>query len=158
MEGCNIIRYSQEWGETHATAGTTGEVNQSTAQVLMKTRLHLLGDAGNQAMKSEMGQLHKRTVMKPKDSKDLTTEQWREALAYLMFLKQKRCGMIKARGCADGCKQREKITKQESASPTVATESVFITAVVDAHEGRMVKIADVPGAFMHADQDDLVHV
>ena len=149
---------SQEWGETHATTGTTGEVNQSTAQVPMKTGLHLFGDAGNQAMKSEMGQLHKRTVMKTKYSKDLTTEQWREALAYLMFLKQKRCGRIKARGCADGRKQRDKITKQESASPTVATESVFITAVVDAHEGRTVKIVDVPGAFMHADQDDLVHV
>ena len=125
---------SQEWGETHATTGTTGEVDQSTAQVPMKTGLCLFGDAGNQAMKSEMGQLHKRTVMKPKYSKDLTTEQWREALAYLMFLKQKRCGTIKAQRCADGQKQRDKITKQESDSPTVATESVFITAVVDAHE------------------------
>ena len=66
--------------------------------------------------------------------------------------------MIKARGCTDGRKQREKIMKQESTSPTVATKSVFLTAVVDAHEGRMVKIVDVPGAFMHADQDDLVHV
>ena len=53
---------SQEWGETHATTGTTGDVNQSTAQVPMKTGLHLFGDAGNQAMKSEMGQLHKQTV------------------------------------------------------------------------------------------------
>ena len=123
---------SQEWEETHATTGTTGEVNQSTAQVPMKTGLHLFGGAGNQAMKSKMGQLHKQTVMKPKHSKDLTTEQQRKALAYLMFLKQKRCGMIKAQGCAE---QRDKITKQESASPTVATESVFITAVVDAHEG-----------------------
>ena len=87
---------SQEWGETHATTSTTVEVNQSTAQVPMKTGLCLFRDAGNQAVKSEMGQLHKQTVMKPKHSKDLTTEQWREALAYLMFLKQKRCGMIKA--------------------------------------------------------------
>ena len=38
---------SQEWGETNATTGTTGEVNQSTAQVPMKTRLCLFGDAGN---------------------------------------------------------------------------------------------------------------
>ena len=30
--------------------------------------------------------------------------------------------------------------------------------MVDAHEGQTVKIVDVPGAFMHADQDDLVHV
>ena len=101
----------------------------------MKTGLRLFGDAGNQAVKSEMGQLHKQTVMKPKYSKDLTTEQRREALAYLMFLRQKRCGTIKAQGCADGRKQRDKIMKQESASPTVATESVFTTAVVDAHEG-----------------------
>ena len=93
----------------------------------MKIGLCLFGDAGNQAVKSEIGQLHKWTVMKPKHPKDLTTEQWREALAYLMFLKQKRCGTIKTRGCADGRKQRDKITKQESASPTVATESVFIT-------------------------------
>ena len=101
----------------------------------MKNGLCLFGDAGNQAMKSKMGQLHKQTVMKPKHSKDLAKEQWKEALAYLMFLKQKRCGTIKAQGCADGRKQRDKITKHESASPTVATESVFITAVVDAHEG-----------------------
>ena len=87
---------SQEWGETHATTCTTGEVNQSTTQVPMKTRLCLFGDAGNQAMKSEIGQLHKQTVMKPKHSKDLTIEQRREDVAYLMFLKQKRCGMIKA--------------------------------------------------------------
>ena len=124
----------------------------------MKTGLRLFGDAGNQAMKSVMGQLHKCTVMKPKHSKDLTTEQQRETLVYLMFLRQKRCGIIKARGCADGCEQREKITKQESASPTVATKSVFLTAVVDANEERMVKIVYVPGTLMHADQDDLVHV
>jgi hypothetical protein len=32
-----------------------------------------------------------------------------EALNYLMFLKRKRCGKIKARGCADGRPQREYI-------------------------------------------------
>ena len=74
----------------------------------MKTGLHLFRDAGNQAVKSEMGQLHKCIVMKPKHSKDLMTEQWREALVYFMFLKQKRCGTIEAQGCADGRKQREK--------------------------------------------------
>ena len=52
--------------------------------------------------------------------------------------------MIKARGCTDGRKQRDKITKQESASPTVATESAFITAVVDAHEGQTVEALKSP--------------
>jgi hypothetical protein len=42
------------------------------------------------------------------------------ALNYLMFLKRKRCGKIKARGYADGRPQREYISKDESSSPTVS--------------------------------------
>jgi hypothetical protein len=56
--------------------------------------------------------------------------------------------------CADGHKQRGDWTKQESTSPTIATESVFITAVVDAHKGRDVACYDIPGAFLHADSDE----
>jgi hypothetical protein len=37
-----------------------------------------------------------------------------EALNNLMFLKRKRCGKIKARGCADGRPQREYISKAYS--------------------------------------------
>ena len=96
--------------------------------------------------------------MKPVMTEELTPSQKREALTYLMFLKQKQCGKVKARGSTDSHKQRDKIPKHESASPTVSTESVFLTAVVDAHEGQVVKIIDVPGAFMQADQDDLVHI
>jgi hypothetical protein len=40
-----------------------------------------------------------------------------EALNYLMFLKRKCCGKIKARGYADGRPQREYILKDESSSP-----------------------------------------
>jgi hypothetical protein len=75
-----------------------------------------------------------------------------------MFLKRKRCGKIKGRGCADGRKQRAHTAREDAASPTVATESVFLTAVIDALEGRDVAIIDVPGAFMQADMDELVHV
>ncbi len=42
--------------------------------------------------------------------------------------------------------------------PTMATESVFLTVVVDVMQGRDVAIIDVPGAFMQADIDDSVHV
>jgi hypothetical protein len=35
---------------------------------------------------------------------------------------------------------------------------VFLTAVVDALEGQEVAIIDVPGAFMQADMDELVHI
>jgi hypothetical protein len=36
----------------------------------------------------------------------------------------------------------------------VSTEAVFITAVIEAHEGRDVACFDIPGAFLHADSDE----
>ena len=50
------------------------------------------------------------------------------------------------------------IAKEESSAPTVRTEAVFLTVVIDALEGREVGVLDVPGAFMQADIDELVHV
>ena len=68
-----------------------------------------------------------------------------------MFLKRKRSGKIKARGCADGMPQREYITKLESSSPTVKIHALFISCLIDAIEGRRVAITDIPGAFLSAD-------
>ena len=75
-----------------------------------------------------------------------------------MFLKQKRCGKIKGRGCADGRKQRLYKSKEETTSPTITTEALFITCLVDALENRCVATCDMPGAFMHSDIDEQVHV
>jgi hypothetical protein len=75
-----------------------------------------------------------------------------------MYLKQKRNGQIKGRGCADGRKQRVYKTKEETSSPTVSTEAMFLTAAINAKERRRVMSIDVPGAFMHADIDELIHV
>ena len=96
--------------------------------------------------------------MQPVSRKDLSPEQKKEALGYLMFLKKKQCGTIKSRGCADGHKQRAYITKEQSTSPTISTEAVFLRAVVDAWENRKVAVLDVPSAFMQVDMDKLVHV
>jgi hypothetical protein len=124
----------------------------------MKKGLKVFGNDGVEAVRKEMLQLHDRKVMAPKQGVELTPEQKREALAYLMFLKRKRCGKIKGRGCADGRKQRAYTAREDAASPTVATESIFLTAVIDALEGRDVAVIDVPGAFMQADMDELVHI
>ena len=40
----------------------------------------------------------------------------------------------------------------------VSTEAIFLTAVIDAMEGRNVVVLDVPGAFMQPEIDELVHV
>jgi hypothetical protein len=124
----------------------------------MHQGLPMFGAAGIDAVQKEMQQIHDRKVMAVTKASELTHEQKKQALAYLMFLKRKRCGKIKGRGCADGRKQRLYTAKEDATSPTVATEAVFLTAVIDAREGREVALLDVPGAFMQADMDELVHV
>jgi hypothetical protein len=52
--------------------------------------------------------------------------------------------------------QREHVAKDEAASPTVALESVFVTAAIDAKENREVVTIAIPGAFLHATNDDYV--
>jgi hypothetical protein len=65
----------------------------------------------------------------------------------------KSCGTIQDRGCADGRKQRAFITKEDATFPTVFMEKFFITAVIDALEGREVAVVDVPGAYVQAEMD-----
>jgi hypothetical protein len=75
-----------------------------------------------------------------------------------MFLKQKRTGQIKGRGCADGRQQRLYSNKEDASSPTVAIESVMITSVIDASEKRDIATVDIPGTFLQANMDEIVHM
>ena len=56
----------------------------------------------------------------------------------MLFITKKRNGDIKARKVADGSKQRsyDGYGKSDGSSPTVATDSIFLTGVVDVKEGR----------------------
>jgi hypothetical protein len=124
----------------------------------IKKGLKIFGEAGADAVVDEMQQLHDRGVIKPKVAAMLTRKEKSDALQYLMFLKQKRCGKIKGRGCADGRKQRIYKTKEDTSAPTVATESLMLSCVIDAKERRTVVTADIPGAFMQADMDEVIHM
>ena len=124
----------------------------------IKKGLRIFGDEGSAAVIKELKQLHDLKVIVPIDSKAMTREEKSKALQYLMFLKKKRCGRIKGRGCADGRKQRTYLSKEETSSPTVATESVYLSCVIDADEGRDVAIVDIPGAFLHADMNELIYM
>ena len=66
---------------------------------------------------------------------------------------------MKGHGCADGHKQCRYTDRADAASPTVATESVFLMAIIDALENCHVAVVDIPGAFMQVDLDDeTIHV
>ena len=73
----------------------------------------------------------------------------------LIFLVEKRDGRIKAQNVADGSKQRTWMSKDEAASPTVALESVMLSAVIDAKEGREVAVVDIPNAFIQTENEKL---
>jgi hypothetical protein len=111
----------------------------------MKKGIKVFGQDGFDAVLKELQQLHDHGVLEPKHDHELSTEDKKRVLQYLMFLKKKRNGTIKGRGCADG-------------RPTVSIESVMLTSVIDAAEGRDVATVDIPGAFMQADMDDTVHM
>jgi hypothetical protein len=66
----------------------------------------------------------------------------------LVFLTEKRDGTIKARSCADGSKQRSWMEREETSSPTAQVESILLTAIIDAKEGRDVMTVDIPNAFV----------
>ena len=146
-------RRERQYGHLHTTTAMF-----QTSQMTMKKGLKMFGKQGEEAVKKELQQLHERAVIKPIAAPMMTRDEKRKSLQYLMFLKRKRCGKIKARGCADGRPQRLYTAKEDSTSPTVAIESVFLTSVIDALEGRDVATVDVPGAFMQADMDEKVHV
>ena len=78
---------------------------------------------------------------------ELTAEQQAKILQSHMFIGQKRTGETKARMVAGGNMQRGHVTKEESSSPTVSTEAVLLTSIVDAREGRDVAVVDIPNAF-----------
>ena len=123
------------------------------SQYGLKKGLRLFGEDGEAAVTKELQQLHDREVLEPKHPNELTKEQRVRALSYLMFLKMKRNGTIKGRGCADGRKQREWMSKEDTTSPTISNEALMLSCMIDAMEGRDVATADIPGAFMQTPYD-----
>ena len=89
---------------------------------------------------------------------DMSREEIKCALQYLMFLKEKRLGKIKGCRCADGQKQRLYKGKDQTSSPTVFIESLFLSSVIDGHEHRKVMTLDIPGAFMQTNIDETIHI
>jgi hypothetical protein len=63
-----------------------------------------------------------------------------------MFLKEKRDGSLKRRTVAGGNKQRDYISKEDASLPTITTEAVLLSCIINAKEGRDVAVIDIPNA------------
>ena len=79
------------------------EASKAISQYGFKKGLSLFGDEGYQAAKNELKvNLLRRGCIDMLSWKNLTWDIRKQALGYLMFLKRKRSGKMKGRGCADG--------------------------------------------------------
>jgi hypothetical protein len=80
----------------------------------------------------------------------MTQIEGRKAQQALMFLGEMRDGTVKGRMVYNGKPTREWLSRDDSASPTAALESILLTAVRDAHEERDVMTCNIPNAFIQA--------
>ena len=114
------------------------------------------GQKAVDALFKEFSQLDEKSVFAPLHAKDLTPKQRAQALRAINLIKEKRDGALKGRSCADGRPQKALYAKEDSASPTVSTDALMFSLMIDAFEERDVATADVVGAYLLADMDDFV--
>ena len=125
------------------------EALKATPQYGFRKGLKLFGDNSYQAAKNELKvNLLGRGRINMLSWKDFTWDIIKQALGYLVFLKRKRSGKMKGRGCADGQSQQEYITREESSSPTVLLYDLMGSCAMDAMEGRKVITVDIAGEFL----------
>ena len=131
-----------------------------SAQMNAKQGIKLFGERAVAAMIKEFCQLNQgafpgKPVVEPIDPNTLTAEEMEMVMEAISLIKEKRDGTMKGRTCADGSKQRKYLKPDESvASPTVSTEGLLSTFVIDAYEDRHVAVLDIPGAYLHTGMPD----
>jgi hypothetical protein len=160
-QGCEETEYSVDTAKVIANT-INGFNNYMVTKKLsfletysLKRGLKQFGKRGEEAALGEMKQLHDRGVFAPVDVKSLTQQEKQRAMESLIFLVEKRDGRVKARTCANGSTQRTYVSKEEAASPTVMTESILLTATIDAEEDRDVMTVDIPNAFVQTDMENV---
>lgn len=132
-------------------------------QMSAKKGLIKHGKNAEKVLLKEFHQFKNMDVMEAVDPNSLTEQQKNGALELIGVIQEKRdhtpeVPHLKYRGCANGRKQRGLYTKEETSSPTNGVDAFLLTLMSDAMEGRDVAIADVVGAYLHAEMDDFVVV
>ena len=95
----------------------------------MKKGINIFGYMVETAVMKDLQKICYMNTYKPMDASMLTYQEINYALASLLFIKEKRNGDTKARKVAVGINNRtyDKYNKSNGSSPTVNTDSVFIT-------------------------------
>ena len=123
-------------------------------RISIKKALQNWRDPALQAIIKEMMQMLDKDVFDAVDRDKLTKQQRKEIIRSFMFLKEK----FKADGSFEKLKARLVAmgnmcdgTVLQVSSPTASLQAVLMVAGIAAREGRKVRTADVPGAYLNAE-------
>ena len=108
------------------------------------------GKKAVEALAKEMLQFLDLDVFEGIMADTLTAKQKKNALNALALIKLKRNLILKGRIVADGRKQREIYTKDETTSSTCHNDTIMLTLLIEAIERRAVATGNVSGAYSHA--------
>jgi hypothetical protein len=137
-----------------------------SSQLSRKQAAAKYGDLAVRAQMKELMQMRDLEVMYPINFHTLNRDQRRKVIRSHMIFQPKHDPntgefiKLKARFVADGSTQ-DKSMYEDVSSPTVSTHAVFINAAIAAKERRLVKVVDLPGAYLHADmsgEEVLMHI
>jgi hypothetical protein len=140
----------------HIKQSMDADAGIKKTQMSFKEGLKRYGKEAEAALMKEFAQLEDLNVYEAVNARLLTKEQRRGALRAINLIKEKRTGQIKGRTVADGSVQRSLYDKADTASPTIATDALMLSIIVDAYEGRDVATADIAGAYLKAYMKDFV--
>jgi len=129
---------------------TTIRIRNTILMMTVRKGIRFYGEAAIIAIFNEYKQLKDLEVFGEIKDEDLTPEVKMNALRAINLIKKKRCGKVKGRTVANGRPQRAYVSREEATSPTVSTEALMTTLLIDAYVGRKVAIFDVPGAYIQA--------
>ena len=142
----------------HCLAQTSKDKNTHTVE----RGVRMCGDRGMESAMKEMKQMHCRQTFAPVLPSDLDPEEKRKVLNSTSFMKEKNNEekTLKTGNVAGGRKQQEDEVKGKNASPTIKTESAFITLTMDAKEERDVATADFLNFFVQTPmpENEIVHM
>jgi len=154
-EELSKLKRNQRYCRNHLHRNLVG---MCMTQMSAHKGIKVYGERALTAMAKEYSQLDDLSVFKPRHSRELSAAEKKSALNVIDLIKEKRCGRIKGRAVVDGRGQRGLYDKGETSSSALTLEAFISTLAIDAAEERDVATADIAGAFLKADQPDLVIV
>ena len=163
----NVPSYVARRNPVRSTRTTWKERAFISSQYSRRQAEKKFGDLAVHSKMKELMQMKDLDVVYPVNFHSLTREQRRKIIRSHIIYQPKYDAhtgefiKLKARFVADGSTQDKTVYGDGVSSPTVSTHAVFINAAIAAKERRIVKVVDLPGAYLNAKMEGeevLMHI